>query len=178
LNHQDALSLAAEIRQELAREFPFLSNWSVVLDNAKRRAGACMTVGQRVSLSRWHIQHNDLTTVKDTILHEFAHSIAFSLHGETGHGKVWQKVARQIGAKPRATGQFNLPEAPWSIVTRCLISKEINFVAHRYRKKKGLEKYALKGQPETQGQLFYLCSEQLSQYRKGAIQFSTLKFIR
>ena len=173
-----ALSLAAEIHQDLAGNYPFLNDWTLVLDSAKRRAGACMTVERRISISRWHIQHNDLLTVKDTILHEFAHSIAFNLYGETGHGRVWQQVAQQIGARPQATGRFNLPDAPWSIVTRCLISEEIDFVAYRYRKKKGLHKYALKGRPGTQGQLFYLCSEQLSQYRKGNIQFSALKFIR
>ena len=40
--------------------------------------------------------------LRDTLLHEMAHAEAWLRHGHRGHGRVWKKIARRIGCRPRA----------------------------------------------------------------------------
>jgi SprT protein len=75
-----------------------LVGWAFQWDSAKRRLGACKYSKKQITVSRplfdaLKVKHDAL----DTILHEIAHAIAGSA---AGHGPKWQKVAREIGAKP------------------------------------------------------------------------------
>lgn len=38
--------------------------------------------------------------LQDTILHEIAHLMDYKFHGQGGHGWVWKKYARKVGAEP------------------------------------------------------------------------------
>ncbi|MDX1674007.1 MAG: SprT family zinc-dependent metalloprotease [Longimicrobiales bacterium] len=40
--------------------------------------------------------------LEDTLLHEMAHAEAWLRHGHRGHGRVWRRIARRVGCRPRA----------------------------------------------------------------------------
>lgn len=40
--------------------------------------------------------------LRDTILHEMAHVEAWLEHGHAGHGAIWKRIARRVGAVPMA----------------------------------------------------------------------------
>lgn len=152
--------VSTPIFDELIVEYEFLKRWVIEYDNAKKRAGMCQLKGKKISVSRHHITQNGVEMVKDTLLHEFAHAIAFELYKETGHGIIWQKIALTIGAKPKATGRFNLPDAPWALVHQCPKSKNIELLAYRYRRNKKITQFFLIGKPETKGELQYLSRDE------------------
>ena len=69
---------------------------------AKRRLGVCKIGKKRIELSSYLVELNTekVDVIKDTILHEIAHAIAFSLYGYDGgadHGPKWQRIAKSIG---------------------------------------------------------------------------------
>ncbi len=148
------------VYEKLIIEYDFLKGWTISFDHAKKRAGMCQLEGRKISLSRYHIRQNSIEMVKDTLLHEFAHAIAFELYKETGHGIIWQKIAQTIGAKPKATGRFNLPDAPWVLIHQCPKTKKIELLAYRYRRNKKITQYFLVGKPETKGELQYLSRDE------------------
>jgi hypothetical protein len=46
--------------------------------------------------------------LRDTLLHEMAHVEAWLLHGQRGHGRVWQCVARRVGCEARACSEMRI----------------------------------------------------------------------
>jgi predicted SprT family Zn-dependent metalloprotease len=72
-----------------------LTDWTLVFDNAKTRAGVCRydrrQIGLSQPLTRFHVDEE----VRDTILHEIAHALVGPNHG---HDKVWRLKAREIGS--------------------------------------------------------------------------------
>jgi len=84
---------ALALARELVRRHG-LSGWTVVLDDAKTRAGVCRPGRKQIGLSRpLTLLHTD-AEVRDTILHEIAHALAGAVHG---HDAVWQAQARELG---------------------------------------------------------------------------------
>lgn len=89
-----------------------LTGWSLVFDNAKRRAGVCRYDARVVGLSAPLVRLHTPEEVRDTLLHEIAHALVGPEHG---HDPVWAARARAIGG----TSQRCLPEdaprvaAPW-----------------------------------------------------------------
>ena len=161
MNFEDFEQLVFQpVYDELIKEYRFIKSWSVSFDFAKKRAGMCLLKEKTISLSRHHISQNSVEMVKDTLLHEYAHAIAFELHKETGHGLKWRQIAEAIGAKPTATGYFNLPDAPWVLVHLCPQTNHIELLAYRYRRNKNITQYFLRGRPETKGELQYLSKEE------------------
>lgn len=79
-------------------------------DNAKRRFGRANYGKKFVGLSRPICQLNidDDDSIKDTILHEIAHVLAYELYGHRGHGTTWKRCCVEIGAKPERC--FNMSE--------------------------------------------------------------------
>ena len=71
-----------------------LRDWSVVFDNAKRRAGVCRFDRSEIGLSAPLTQLHSDADVRDTILHEIAHALAGPRHG---HDATWRGIARRIG---------------------------------------------------------------------------------
>lgn len=68
--------------------------WTFEFDNGKRRFGACHYRKRKITMS-WHIVAlNGEAECIDTLLHEIAH--ALTPH-DGGHGRVWQRKAREIG---------------------------------------------------------------------------------
>lgn len=76
-------------------------------DNAKTWFGRCYSHKKIITLSKpfclANPNHLD-KKIKDTILHEIAHAIAFKIYGMEGanHGRYWKDVAKQVGCLPKA----------------------------------------------------------------------------
>ena len=175
----ESLSAAiSTIREDLYIKYPFLSDWKIELDSAKRRAGACHVKNKTVSISEWHILHNDENVVVDTILHEFAHAIAYELHKDISHGPRWKSIAKLIGATPKSTGRFNLPDSPWMLVSVCKETKTLEKIAPRYRRNKKIRNYFMKGRPSTKGKLYYLSMNEYEGFSLNDLKFEQLNFIR
>ena len=175
---EQASHLIVKIKTELSDEYSFLESWNISFDNAKRRAGMCKMSTKEISLSVSHIENNDIDVIKDTILHEFAHAIAFELFSDTGHGHQWKMIARKIGATPRAKGAFTLPMAPWLLVHACNETLNIRPIAARFRRNKKIKNYFLIGKPETKGELFFIKQKEYDLFKQGLIEQKQLELIQ
>ncbi|MDQ7050359.1 MAG: SprT-like domain-containing protein [Enterobacterales bacterium] len=170
--------LTKEIQGQLTEQYPFLSQWDIGFDNAKKRAGICRINEKKIAISRNHINNNSIETIEDTIRHEFAHAIAYHLYGETGHGKSWKKVAIQLGAKARARASFNLPKAPWVLVHRCPETQSIKLLSERFRRNKKIKNYFLSGQPDTKGELYFIKHTDYLEFAQGKRKQKALNFLQ
>lgn len=77
-----------------------LHEWNLRFDESIRFLGKCNYRDKTVHLSRSHALDGKDTEIRDTILHEIAHAIAGP---KARHGPKWKTIAKQIGAKPRAS---------------------------------------------------------------------------
>jgi predicted SprT family Zn-dependent metalloprotease len=91
------LKKAEQLANELLREHN--PTYKFVWDNAKIRFGCCNYRKKHISLSKHLTIMNDEKHVKDTILHEIAHTLTKGSH----HNKVWKKKAIEIGCNGKTT---------------------------------------------------------------------------
>jgi predicted SprT family Zn-dependent metalloprotease len=175
---QDVKSLIKSVIDELIFEYPFLIDWSYQFDNAKKRAGVCKIQEKCISISLSHIENNELSVIKDTVLHEFAHAIAYELYKDSGHGLNWKHIAKKIGAIPKAKGYFNLAQSPWLLVHSCAKTFELKVISQRFRRNKKIKNYFLSGRPETKGELFFINQQQFKQYEQGFLDKSLLDLLQ
>lgn len=92
-----------------------VKNYTIKFSKAKTTLGKCSYIrpvydlyGQYdykrstvlFTFSTFWMEHSDLETLIDVILHEIAHSIAGP---RAKHGYEWKKVARRLGCNPKAT---------------------------------------------------------------------------
>jgi len=178
LQQYEVLELIEDTQFRLIQDYPFLEAWSVGFDRAKRRAGVCKLNSKEICISYQHIENNYNDVVLDTLLHEFAHAIAFELYQDRGHGRRWKEIASLIGAAPKATGKFNLPDSPWMLVSVCNIDSKVEKITPRYRRNKNIRHYALRGNPGSKGSLYYVKTEALDAYEKGMLKFEQLEFVQ
>jgi len=172
---EEALNIAKEELRVLSYKYSKLDSWTIKTDRAKRRAGSCRASERFITLSEYHIEHNEKEIVLDTILHEIAHAICYEYYRDISHGKNWKKIAKEIGATPRSKGYFNTPGAPWTIVHIDIEKRSVKHVADRFRRTKRLSDFYIKNDPSTKGQLYYLKSEEFNLYSNGDIGFTDLK---
>ena len=71
-----------------------LKDWTIDLNNAKKRFGYCRAGTKTIGLSKPLIELNKEEIVKDTILHEIAHALVGAGHG---HNLTWKRKAIEIG---------------------------------------------------------------------------------
>lgn len=78
--------------------------WSFKWNSRKRSIGICDWEKMEISLSKEILKTNPDKSHEweDTLRHEIAHAIDFSLRGFSDHGRVWQKIAKILLATPRA----------------------------------------------------------------------------
>lgn len=111
-----------------------LHDWHGELDNARRRFGVCKLRNKVISISRPLCELNVESEVRDTILHEIAHALAWRRHGENcGHDHRWKAICKEVGARPVACYDGEdvvVPEAPW-----ILAHKETGEVFRSYYKR-------------------------------------------
>ncbi|MCY4100096.1 MAG: SprT-like domain-containing protein [Rhodobacteraceae bacterium] len=77
-----------------------LPEWNLRFDESIRFLGKCNYRDKIIHLSRSHALDGKDSEIRDTILHEIAHALAGP---KARHGHKWKMIAKQIGAKPRAS---------------------------------------------------------------------------
>jgi len=84
--------------------------WLFRWQNKKNALGTCSFKNKLIKLSKWYVELNDIEDVKDTILHEIAHGLAYVRHGKLGmgHGLLWKRVCQEIGAIPKSCSKTDL----------------------------------------------------------------------
>ncbi len=83
--------------QAMMKEHGLLEEgWSFQVDRAKARCGCCTFGPNIISISKFYIQGQHVTTqdIRNTILHEIAHALAGP---DAGHGPKWKAIALKIG---------------------------------------------------------------------------------
>jgi hypothetical protein len=175
---EEAVALIVDIQEQLSAKYSFLEEWEVSFDRAVRRAGICRLADKTISISLHHVTHNEAVVVKDTVLHEFAHAIAFIVYNDRGHGKYWKSIAREIGAIPKARGNFELPDAPWLLVHACSRTSELNAITPRFRRNKKIANYFLNGRPDTKGELYFVNTIDFKDFEHGLIERERLVLIQ
>ena len=75
-----------------------VTDYSLGLDRAKRRAGCCHYSKRSITLSEHYVKLNEWPEVRNTILHEAAHALAGI---DAGHGWRWAAKCRELGIKPQ-----------------------------------------------------------------------------
>lgn len=104
-----------------------LTEWAFGFGRGKRTLGTTrVRVGATtgvIRLSRHLIDHASSERRLDTLLHEIAHAVAYQRHGRVAmnHGPLWRRVAREVGAEPRATCRDgpDLPAKHTLVCMRC-----------------------------------------------------------
>lgn len=86
--------------------------WSVIFDNAKRRAGVCRQGQRLIGLSAPLTRLHSVEEVRETLLHEIAHALVGASHG---HDAVWAAQARALGSSAQRCLSEDAPTvaAPW-----------------------------------------------------------------
>lgn len=113
--------LAVDLRDAFAMaehllEVHGLHDWTVVYDNAKRRAGICRYADRVIGLSAPLTAVHSFDDVRDTILHEVAHALAGARHGHDAH---WRRVAVSIGCSGERCVSPDSPRAPAAWLGTC-----------------------------------------------------------
>lgn len=141
MNLAETEKLARQLMQQHG-----LSNVAFRWTNAKRQFGAAVhkkrngvIIYREMRLSAPMVRLNDFDEVNDTILHEIAHLLAGP---EAGHGPLWRRIARQIGAKPNRLAGANVaaPQAKYVIVCENCGVK----VGERHKRRANLSRYTHK----------------------------------
>ncbi len=134
-----------------------LQGWTFGWDRAKSRLGMCKFLEEHISLSIYALvtHHQEPNELFDTILHEVAHALAWTRHGNASHDKVWKSICLEIGANPRRCAPAHLaPSSPPSYALRLKTTGEIVKTYHRKPTfKRPLKYYGLTNRPDTLGQL-------------------------
>lgn len=87
-----------------------LTDWSLKLDHARRRAGSCDYNKKQITLSRHYVRFAEVAHIEDTILHEIAHALVGPKHG---HDAVWRMKAREIGCTATRCHTLEFASPPW-----------------------------------------------------------------
>lgn len=76
------------------------------------RLGTCDARKRLVLLNPLHVLHDSGDDVKDTILHEIAHALAWEAHGRAAwnHGPLWKAWAVKVGARPHLSKETKIPQ--------------------------------------------------------------------
>lgn len=122
MDTRDALVLARALVAEHG-----LRDWTVSLDRAKTRAGACHYGKRLITLSGPLTRLHSEGHVRDTILHEIAHALVGPKHR---HDKVWRETALRIGSTGERCVSADAPKVEGEWVGTCPAGHEV----HRHRR--------------------------------------------
>ena len=120
------LRAALVLARALAAEHG-LHDWSVTLDRAKTRAGACRFAHRQISLSAPLTRLHTEAEVRDTILHEIAHAHVGPRHG---HDEVWRATAVRIGCSGERCVSPDAPRVEGAWLGTC----PAGHTRHRHRR--------------------------------------------
>ncbi|MDF2093065.1 SprT-like domain-containing protein [Knoellia sp. 3-2P3] len=119
---RDALALARELVAAHG-----LRGWTVGLDRAKTRAGACHYGKRLITLSGPLTRLHSEADVRDTILHEIAHALVGPKHR---HDEVWRATAVKIGCTGQRCVPPDAPKVAGDWLGTCPAGHEV----HRHRR--------------------------------------------
>ena len=115
------------------------SDWKFRWQDKKCSLGTCSYVDKEIRLSKWFVELNVQSEVVDTILHEIAHALSYERYGKAGkgHGKLWKKICKEVGAIPKARckSKLNQPKNHHKYIDTC--SCGITYKRHRLRSSRG-----------------------------------------
>ena len=130
------LLLAEKLAKYLMKQWEVGDEWKFVWSNGKRQLGGAVQskpgakrFRRELRMSRHLVRHNDEDEVRDTILHEIAHIKAGH---EAGHGPLWKRWARTVGAKPvrcADAAEIKMPQAKYIVV--CTVCSKTTSKVHR-----------------------------------------------
>lgn len=112
-----------------------LDEWDFDWNNRKSALGVCNYRKKTIYLSEYFLGRVTDDEIKDTILHEIAHALTWVFYHKTGHGPVWKRICRQIGAKPQRCyhGEVKNEDSQYTVkCPKCSFS----FARHRFNKSK------------------------------------------
>lgn len=104
--HTPSESAYVERTLTLLADLGLPGSWRVQFSpNMGRRLGTCNYAKQLIRLNYRLLAGGTEAEVMDTIYHEVAHAVARDRYGAAikPHGAEWKKIARELGATPRAT---------------------------------------------------------------------------
>lgn len=125
----------AEVDAQLRRLRWYDLELLLEFDNAKRRAGAFIPRGFRLSLSELYVDHASVESIQNTILHEFAHALDWEERGRSDHGVHWRWWCEYLGMTDIASqvDHDDIPDMPlgkWEAVCPTCEEKGL---AYRWR---------------------------------------------
>jgi hypothetical protein len=108
-----------------------LRDWNFKFDRSLTRLGRCLHSRKLISLGKHATLVNDEATVKNTILHEVAHSLVGPEHG---HDEVWRAKAKEIGCTGDRVGHIAVkaPGKASILCKHCMYKWSIYRVTKRY----------------------------------------------
>lgn len=130
MNKQEITALALSL---VSKHLP--SDWKFEWNNRKAALGLCNYTKKTIYLSKYFLGRVDHEELKDTILHEIAHALAFIRYGHRGHGIKWKVCCVEIGAKPQRCygGEVKNEDAQYTVKCPCC---DYKFARHRFNKAK------------------------------------------
>lgn len=142
-----------------------LEAWEFGWDRAVKRLGCCRVRRSRITLSRYFVEaHLDTEPerIRETILHETAHALAWEYARHAGHGPLWKACCRALGATPRATvaqcRDFD-PRPPRYRLQHCDAGEVFREYARRPHFRRELKNMYMRGRPDTLGKLVLVAAE-------------------
>ena len=116
-----------------------LADWNFEFNRRKNALGLCNFKSKTVYVSQYFT--SDLDKVRDTVLHEVAHALAFVRYGHKRHGWQWVICCRQVGANPVPCHditdmEHTRPEESWRTV--CCNCGKVTGKSYRRRQEKTL----------------------------------------
>jgi predicted SprT family Zn-dependent metalloprotease len=117
MNLNDAASMARRLLDQHG-----LTDWVLVFDRAKRRAGICRPGRKEIGLSAPLTSLHPEAEVRDTVLHEIAHALVGPRHG---HDAVWRATAQRIGCSGERCSSEEAPAIDGDWVGECAAGHRI-----------------------------------------------------
>lgn len=138
---EDFLHSSAEsVLEEAFRRFPL--SYRPILEWRRYSVTAGMAHYQRGAISLSVVVLKDPDQVRETLLHEYAHLLAFDRHGRkgAGHGRHWKQAMRELGLEPKVHHQYEVVrnQSRQTVVYRC---KKCGEQFERKRKLQQRKKY-------------------------------------
>lgn len=104
--------------------------------------GLCKNNIRLIVIDYRHVKTGTEEMIKDTVLHEIAHALDKEYNGySSGHGRNWKRIAKRIGATPKATAK----DTEDGLMNRIKSSKYVIIDQREPTKPRGYAQRKLKG---------------------------------
>jgi SprT protein len=126
-------SVAYEVLAEANSRFPL--SYSPALEWRRYSVTAGMAHYQKGVISLSAVVLKEPGQVRETLLHEYAHLLAFDRHGRSGagHGRHWKQAMVDLGLEPKVHHKYDVVrnQSRQTVVYRC---KKCGFILEKKRK--------------------------------------------